>query len=160
MKKSIYLFITILVSYVCNTSNIYAFSTNETSTILQHSTIEYFDDGSFIETIIEQYPNTLKTSTRNGAKTKNYKDKYGKIIWSIKVEGKFTYNGKTATCIDSKAITSCNSSLWELTNKKASKSKNIAKALVTAKEYTVAHICCRTINASITLTCSPNGTLS
>lgn len=123
-------------------------------------TIEYLEDGSFIETIVEAEPTVIKSSTRNGSKTKNYKDKNGKILWSLKVQGTFTYNGKSASCTDSKVYANNYSSNWRLSNQLSSKSKNIAKASVTAKEYTILNNLKNTVNLSVSLACSPNGTLS
>ena len=101
-----------------------------------------------------------RSSTISGAKTKNYKDTNGRIIWSLKVIGKFTYTGKSATCTSSTIATTCNTSNWKLSNKKATKSRTTAKASVTAKEYTFLGICAKTVNSSVTLTCSVNGNLS
>ena len=162
MKKLLFSIIIFNLIVFSNCSNIYAKDTSiQSSERSNHSyTIEYLEDGSFIETIIEAEPTIIKSSIRKGSKTKNYKDTNGKILWSLKVQGTFTYNGKTATCTDSKVYTNNYASNWRLSNPSSSKSKNIAKATVTAKEYTILNNLKKTVNLSASLTCSPSGTLS
>lgn len=150
------LFISLILGF--SRTNIYALENDVHNT--QVYIEEKFEDGSYIEVITEQFANLERSSTISGAKTKNYKDTNGKIIWSIKVIGKFTYTGKSATCTSSTIDTTCNASNWKLSNKKATKSGATANASVTAKEYTFLGICAKTVNSSVTLTCSANGNLS
>lgn len=158
MKKIIncILFLSIMFTGITN-----CFAFDESATQTKNSYIEnVFDDGSYIEVIIEEYTHLERTSTVSGAKTKNYKDSNGKIVWSLKVEGKFSYTGKSATCTSASAITNTTTSYWKFSNKSATKSSATAKASVTAKKYTVAGVCLNTINSSVSLTCSASGKLS
>lgn len=128
---------------------------------IESTTIEtVYQNGDYIEIITKQSPHSLKSSTTTGSKTKNYKDKNGKIIWSFTVRGTFSYNGKTATCTSSSITAYSNDSNWRLSNKKATKSGSVAIASITAKKYTLLGICISTLNESATLKCSPSGKLS
>lgn len=158
MKKIIGFFITLSILFGFSSTDINATEVNNYQNNMYIE--EYFDDGSFIEVTLNSYPIENKSNTRKGTKTKTYKDKNGKLIWSVQVLGTFTYNGKTATCTSSNIYTTCNASNWKLSNKKSSKSGATAKASVTAKEYTFLGICAKTINSTVTLTCSPKGVLS
>ncbi len=70
-----------------------------------------------------------------------------------------TYNGNSATCINSDIETTCPSPVWKITNKSASKSLNKATASATGKKY-INGICIQTVPKKVTLTCSSKGILS
>lgn len=125
--------------------------------------IDLLDDGSYIETtMVEASPSVAlhsATSTKTGRKTSSYKTSSGTLIWSITINGTFTYNGSTAKCTKATISTSCPNSSWRLSNKIAKKSNNTASASATSKKY-VNGICIKTINRTVTLSCSKTGTLS
>lgn len=121
---------------------------------------EKFNDGYYIETVIEEVPTNTRANVKNGSKTSTFKDSEGTIIWSVKVSGSFTYNGSFATCTSSSISTTCPATNWKLSNKKAYTSGSTAIASVTAKEYTFLGICTKTIEKTVKLTCNPDGTLS
>lgn len=75
-------------------------------------------------------------------------------MWSISVTGTFSYNGSSCTCTKATVSTTKPSSMWSLSNKKASKSGNKAIASVTGHAPGV------TVTRTVTLTCSPSGNLS
>ena len=87
-------------------------------------------------------------------KTEKYKNASGEVMWSISVTGTFSYNGSSCTCTKATVSTTKPSSMWSLSNKKASKSGNKAIASVTGHAPGV------TVTRTVTLTCSPSGNLS
>lgn len=152
MKKVLILFLTLTT---------FCFASIESSNALSSQAIvtQTFDDGSYIEeTIVEEHSLTRATTTKT--KTATFKSETGEIRWSVSVKGTFSYNGSTATCTKSEVSTKNYSSTWRLSNAKASKSGNKASASVTAKQYTSDGKYSRTINKTVTLTCSPKGVLS
>lgn len=121
---------------------------------------EIFDDGSYIEITIDE-GNTNTRSSITKKKTATYKGSSGIVYWSVTVQGTFNYNGKTSTCTSSSVSTANYSSVWKLSNKKASRSGAIASASVTAKQYhSNGTTVLQTINKTVKLTCDKNGNLS
>lgn len=93
MKKILSSIIAITFLFSCFIANTYAYEEH----IIYQCIEQSFDDGSYIETIIEQSSPLTRAKSLSGSKTKNYKDKNGNIIWYLKVNGKFSYNGKSDT---------------------------------------------------------------
>jgi hypothetical protein len=129
----------------------------------ENLTTEYLPDGSYYETIIETSSPSFSlfatSSTKSGSKTVNYKNSSGTVLWYVKVSGSFTYNGSTSSCTSSTVTAASQSSYWTISGKSASKSGNVATASATAKRYS-GSIVVQTVNETIHLTCSANGTLS
>ena len=82
---------------------------------------ETFDDGSYIEIIIDEGNTSARTSITK-KKTATYKGSDGTALWSVTVTGTFNYNGTTSSCTSSSVETKSYVSNWKLSNKKASKS--------------------------------------
>lgn len=155
MKKFIILLLAITLSFYCPLPASAATSTDTTI-------VETFEDGSYIETIIEEVvvPSTRSsTSTISGKKTSTYRNSSGTALWSISVTGTFTYNGSSASCTKSTVSTSSYSSNWKVSSSSASKSGATAKATATFKQYKDG-IYITSTTQSVTLTCSKTGTLS
>lgn len=123
--------------------------------------VEYLEDGScFITTITMIEENsTYATNTKTFAKTISYKDSDGIVCWSATLTATFRYTGSSATCTDSTVSYEIYDSAWRMTSATASKSGNTATADITAKRYTLG-IPFKTIDRTITMTCSANGTIS
>lgn len=126
-------------------------------------TIEYLENGNYVETIIteENTTNTMMgraTSSKTGSKTEFYRNGDGEVMWTIAVRASFTYNGSTATCTQSSVITTCPSNMWKVSNTSASRKGNTGTAYATGKRYTNGFVV-ESVNRSVTLTCSGNGTL-
>lgn len=136
-------------------SNVSALEPSTTKTFVE----EKFEDWSYIETIIVSDNAPTKATTRSGKKTSTFKGSDGTAMWSITVNGKFTYNGKSATCTSSIYSKADYSISWKLSNAKASKGGATASASVTAKQYHQNGSVLRTINRTVKLTCSPTGSL-
>lgn len=136
--------------------NVSAFETNPTRIY----TKEELENGYYLETVITINPTQTRSSTRSGTKTATYRDINGKALWSIIVDGKFTYNGKSATCTSSTYSKVNYSTSWKLSHAKASKNGASASASITAKQYHQNGSLLRTIDKTVKLTCSPTGSLS
>ena len=136
--------------------NASAFETNPTRIYAK----EELENGYYLETVITTNYTQARSSIRNGTKTATYRDINGKALWSITVNGKFTYNGKSATCTSSTYSKANNSTSWKLSNAKASKNGAAASASITAKQYHQNGSLQKTIDKTVKLTCSPNGSLS
>ena len=122
----------------------------------ENMSIEYLSNGDYIETTIVSNINTLARSSKSGTKTEKYKNASGEVMWSISVTGTFSYNGSSCTCTKATVSTTKPSSMWSLSNKKASKSGNKAIASVTGKKISAG----TSVTRTVTLTCSPTGKLS
>lgn len=155
MKKIITLMLAFTLAFWCPTTASAVASTDTTI-------VETFDDGSYIETKIEETsvsPTRSTTSTISGKKTTTYKNSAGNAIWSVSVTGTFTYNGSSATCTKATASATSYNSNWKISSSSASKSGATAKATASAKKYADGTYI-KTMTQSVTLTCSKNGTLS
>lgn len=136
--------------------NASAFETNPTRIYAK----EELENGYYLETVITTNHTQARSSIRSGTKTATYRDINGKALWSITVNGKFTYNGKSATCTSSTYSKSNYSTSWKLSNAKASKNGATASASIRAKQYHQNGSVQKTIDKTVKLTCSPTGSLS
>lgn len=125
------------------------------------TTVEYFEDGSCIETtiVVKEYISTYATQVKKVEKSISYKDEDGIVCWKATLTATFRYTGSSATCTDSDVTYTINDSAWKITSATASKSGNTATADITAKRYTLG-IPFKTVDRTITMTCSANGTIS
>lgn len=125
------------------------------------TTVEYFEDGSCIETtiVVKEYISTYATQVKKVEKSISYKDEDGIVCWKATLTATFRYTGSSATCTESDVTYTVSNSKWKITSATASKSGNTATADVTAKRYTLG-IPVETLNRTITMTCSANGTIS
>lgn len=130
--------------------NASAFETNPTRIYAK----EELENGYYLETVITTNYTQARSSIRNGTKTATYRDINGKALWSI------TVNGKSATCTSSTYSKANYSTSWKLSNAKASKNGAAASASITAKQYHQNGSLQKTIDKTVKLTCSPNGSLS
>ena len=123
------------------------------------TSIEYFDDGSYLVTTITEETTNSRANTKTGSKTTTYSGADGVTEWTYKITGTFSYTGSTSTCTavsDSYTISNDN---WHMSSHSCSKSGNTANGTVTMK-YKVLGITANTITRNISLSCSASGTLS
>lgn len=121
------------------------------------TTIEYLDNGDYIETIIK-WEEPSARATKSGSKTRNYKNSSGDILWSVKVTGTFTYNGTTSSCTSCSHSTSAPGTNWTIKSSSSSKSGSTATARAVAT-LTIGSTS-QDYSMSVSLTCSASGTLS
>lgn len=128
-----------------------------------NTTIEYFDDGSYIVTTISNEPSNISTyaSTTSTTKSKisTYYSKSNSKLWDVKVTGTFTYGNGSAKCNSSTVSATSYNKNWKVTNKSASKSNVSASASATGNLYQDS-IIVQSIVKTVTLTCDKNGNFS
>ena len=154
MKQIFSLFSTVIL--------LFTLCINVTATDRSSNTyIEYFNDGSYITTTISEVSSisVYSSNSKSGTKTTTYTGSDGDVKWEATLRGTFTYNGTSATCTSSSITHSSKDSNWKITSATASKTNNKAIGDITAKQYAFG-IPMDTVNITIILTCSANGTLS
>ena len=116
----------------------------------------YYDE---VIEVINTYQISKATKTTTGKKTAYIKNSSGTVLWSVTVEGTFTYTGSSSKCTNSTVSASSKDSRWKITSKSSSKSGSTAKATASAKYYFNGDVI-ETLTKTVTLTCSPKGVLS
>ena len=155
MKKILLILLTItMLSFSMLCTPISAASTTEKVTAV---TIEYLENGDYIETIIT-YEEALTRSSKTASKTKNYKNSDGDVMWSVTVRGTFSYNGTTSSCTAVSHSTTSPGTYWSIKSASSSKSGNTATAKAGATK-SISGVS-QDYSMSVSLTCSANGTLS
>lgn len=155
MKKILLILLTItMLSFSMLCTPVSAASTTEKVTAV---TIEYLENGDYIETIIT-YEEAPTRSSKTASKTSNYKDSSGTVMWSVTVRGTFSYNGTTSSCTAVSHSTASPGTYWSIKSASSSKSGNTATAKATAT-YSFLSVS-QDYSTTVKLTCSANGTLS
>ncbi len=154
MKK----FVVIALSFVM----LFIFPLSAHATLANTSISEtiVFEDGSYIIATISEKPSlceaaVLLASSKTGTKTIRYYTAGNTLEWAFSVTGTFTYDGITAQAISATASHNIYLSGWTCTGEIAWYSGSTASASATFKNINLL-----TKNASVSLSCSPNGTLS
>lgn len=155
MKKLISLLSVILmIAVMCPTT---AFANDE---IVTESSVEYFDDGSYIVTeIAENSITTFAAKTVSKSKSATYYDGNDAKQWTVTLSATFSYTGSSATCTSATTSSTIYNSAWKVTSAVASKSGNKATGTFTVKKY-VLGIPVKTVNKTLTITCSNTGVCS
>lgn len=154
MKKIFCLVLTIILLFSLSVS-----SSATSNTVTDPVTlVEYFEDGSYLETTIITSNPTARSGI-GGTKRLTYKNSDGDVEWIANLTAEFTYTGSSATCTKSSITYSIENTKWKITSATATKSGNKATGNVTAKYYFLG-INTKTVNKVITLTCSATGVLS
>lgn len=158
MKRTISKLMIVILAVLSISSTAFASSDNP------EIDIEYFEDGSYMVTYIEDESSApgialLSTSTATKSKTAKYYDSTGKALWYVKVTGTFSYNKKTATCTKSSVTAGIYDTSWKISSKSSSKSGNTATAKATAKHYYSGNVT-KTKSKTVKLSCSPSGKFS
>lgn len=125
--------------------------------------IEYFADGSYVVTVIEDEDSSiipLSTSTATKSKTKISYSSGGKARWYVKVTGTFTYGDGSSKCTASSVSAGTYSSKWKISSKSSARSGNKASATATAVKDTPSGGQQASETLTVTLKCSPTGTFS
>lgn len=156
MKKLTYFFITVFSLMLFSLT---AYASEPATT---HD-IEYFDNGDYLITTIEDETSpsnvSLLSTTTTKSKTSRYYNSKDELMWYVKVTGTFTYGDGTSRCTASSVTANSNVTAWKISNRSASKSGNTAIGKATAKQYFDGTVV-NTINRTVKLTCSPTGVFS
>lgn len=123
------------------------------------TTVEYFEDGSYVVTTITEYGRGARSSTTPGSKTAHYYDGKNEEQWAATINGDFSYDGYSATCTNAYTAYAIYNSAWKLKSASAERSGNQAIGYFVFKKY-VLGIPVQTIERTVVLTCSPTGALS
>lgn len=121
--------------------------------------VEYFEDGTYEETYIEEFPCYARSQTKSGKKTVVKKAENGDKLWSVTVTGSFTYGGTSAKCTSAKVSTESFDSYWKKYSSSSSKSGATATASAVFKKYR-GSIVVDSMSGKVALTCSSSGKLS
>lgn len=123
---------------------------------------EVYADGSYWKVTIEEHaiPSLRAAQSKSGSKTGKYMDKNGKVLWSVTVTGKFTYNGTSASCTKSSVSVLNGSINWTVSDQSAWRSEATAYASAIGHEKNSLGHNVRNIYRQVFLTCSPRGKLS
>lgn len=121
--------------------------------------VEYLEDGSYIVTTVEEEPNLFRASTKSGTKTAKFYNSDDEIQWSVTLSGTFSYTGSSATCTKASVSYKVYDSDWKVTSATSSKSGRTATGNFTIKMY-VTFVPIKTLNRTLTLSCSNSGTIS
>lgn len=121
---------------------------------------EFYSDGSYSITTIETNSiSVLASSTISKTKSTVHYNSKDEAEWKINVTGTFVYSGTSATCTASKVSYEIYNTNWKVTSAQASKSGAKAIGDFTVKYY-VLGIPMKTVNKTLTLTCSNTGVCS
>lgn len=157
MKKKLFITIIMSLAVFFNCFALPASAVNEEKII--STSIEYFDDGSYLVTTIAEETTNSRAATKTGSKTTTYSGADGATEWTYKITGTFSYTGSSSTCTavsDSYTISDDN---WHMSSHSCSKSGNTANGTVTMKRKFLG-VTTNTITRDLSLSCSASGTLS
>lgn len=126
----------------------------------------YYEDEQFAEndfyivvTFTESEDVFRASGTKTGSKTiTGYNDDNEKL-WDATIHCSFSYTGSSATCTAASITYNEYSSKWKITSATTTRSGNTATGNITAKKY-VLGIPVQTVEETISITCSADGTLS
>lgn len=156
MKKIIAIFLTVFLILSIPTIS-YA---NDTDYCKPNEYIEYFSDGSYSVTTIESINvAVMANSSVSKYKTITHYSSKDEKEWEITITGTFTYTGSSATCTNSTVSYTIYDKNWKVTSAQASKSGRTATGEFTLKRYFLG-IPTKTVNETLTLTCSNTGVCS
>lgn len=145
----------IIILILCSVFCIPASAVEATKT---ETTIEYLDNGDYIETTITYFETNTRVATKSGSKKSEYKDGNGVTMWSVTVNGTFTYNGTTSSCTSVSRSTTAPGTNWSIKSSSCTKSGNCASATATATHKGV--LISKDYTLTVNLYCSPYGILS
>lgn len=118
-----------------------------------------YDDGTYLEILMESAPSSRAGGTQKKSKSYVYHSTDGTSLWKFTLTGTFTYNGTSATCTASSCSVAIYDSSWYTIAKSATRSKNVA--------YGTATLGCNIMGTTVaektynlTLTCDKNGNFS
>ena len=158
MKRKMLLFMFCCSLVLCFSSVFYV-KADEMEQIVD---VEYLEDGTYFETILEEIPSTARSTTKSGSKTVNYKNGKGKLLWSIDIRIAYENSpimGKNPVVRRLRVSTTCPSKTWKIASSSAKKNGADAIGTATAKQY-VDGVFSQSKTKTVTLHCSASGKLS
>ena len=129
--------------------------------------VEYFEDGSFMVTTLEDVDfdsgdevtllSTYKTVSKS--KSATYYDAFGTAQWKFTISGTFQYNGVTSFAKSASSSIVIYNSKWSVKSRNAYTSGNSVKGDIACTKKNLG-IIPLTKSLSLTLTCSKDGVFS
>ncbi len=128
--------------------------------VVTDSTIEYFEDGSYIVTeLSESTVTTFAAQTKSSYKVSHFYNSNNVKEWTVRLDAAFSYTGSSATCTSAKTSYTIYNDAWKVTSAVPSKSGNKATGTFTVKKYLLG-VSIKTVNRTLTITCSNTGVCS
>jgi hypothetical protein len=152
VRKFASLLMVFVILFCCTTVSASATGDVEQSNIIR------FDDGSYIEVIIEESL-ARAASTKTGYKLYRYRDASDNIEWEADLTATFTYDGTTSTCTSANCTVTIYDDLWYEISCSTSRSGATATTLLTMGKRFLG-ITISKPQYTITLTCDKDGNLS
>lgn len=153
MKKTNKIFAFILIfTLLIIPFNVFAQDNAETE-------FEYYDDGSYAVITVEEEPSFARSSTKTGSKSYTYYNSSDVKQWTVTVKGTFSYTGSSATCTSASVSHTIYNTNWKKDTATASRSGRTATGKFVMKKYFLG-VSVKTVNKTLTLSCSNSGTLS
>lgn len=135
-------------------------SANAAETNTQIIEIEYMEDGSYFEIIINEDANSSRAYTKSGSKTLVHRNSSGDEQWKYTINATFSYNpGVSSTCTGVSDTYSIQNDNWHHDSNSCWRSGNTAYGTVTMK-YKFVGLTTQTITKDLSLSCDSNGNLS
>lgn len=158
MKKIIALLFTAIMILSLPMS---AFANDTTVTVPnENGYIEYYEDGSYSITYFETNTiSAMAATTKTTTKVYNYYNSKNEKQWTVKLTGTFKYDGKSAVCTKSSTSYTIYNDKWKVKSAAASKSGRTSKGEFTVKYY-VLGVATKTVNKTLTISCSNTGSFS
>lgn len=100
------------------------------------------------------------TKSKSVSKTVVFQNADGDVLWQVRLDATFRYNGTTSVCTAANASTQTFSSSWKTRVSSCSKSQNRAYASAYGNRYSSKGKLIETVTQNVTLTCSKTGAIS
>lgn len=156
--KKVLVFASVFTMLLLITTSAFA-QDNQRIVYTENGYIEYFEDGSYdiVEVVTDHQTLTKNIAGPKAKSISHYESE--KLVWTVTITGTFNYDGKTATCTKASASSKIYNDSWKVTAANASRSGAKATGTFTVKKYLLG-IPIKTVNKTVTLTCSKDGNFS
>lgn len=109
--------------------------------------------------ITENTMSTFATKTVSKSKSADYYESNNSRSWTITVSATFNYTGNSSTCTKATTSHRIYDDAWKVTSELPSRKENIASGAFAVKKYVIG-IPVKTVNKTLTITCSNTGVCS
>ena len=120
----------------------------------EYQAVEYLEDGSYIVTTLVIDTPLTRSSSVSGRKTVTKYSTSDVKQYALTLRATFSYNGRSATATDASTSVTIYQNGWNCTDRNITKSGNRATANATFRNGLAVNY------PSVTITCSPSGSLS
>ena len=161
MKKLLSTILAIVCLIIVIAPCVYANDAIQYNTVEESTCTEYYEDGSYLVTTIQEYPTSRSTTyIKTAEKVARFYNSSDELQWTYKLIGKFTVeSGVSSVCTSSTYSCEIVDSSWSLTAHDNSYSGNIAYGTATLKKK-VLFITTKTSYVDMEMKCDENGVIS